>query len=364
VITIGAGTVFEDGITFPSGLDVTIRGAGRDQTFIDASLGSDEAGTFEMINTGQTLATVIENLTIQNGSRGAVAALIGGAVAMRGTSLTLRRVDFVANTAPGGATAVNARDAVDLRIEDCRFFENTATSILTRGLNSVELVNCVIGDANLPFSTYDAAVLVNCTIDGSVRARGDAAVALINSIVTGNLQQQDNSTFANSRSMYSGATGDNIDGLPTFVDAASHDYRLAAGSLGIDAADGDAYATAGGGATDVMGLARTVDDCATADSGNGSPAFLDMGAYEYAGTTSPDSDGDGAPDDCDACPNRKPGDVNGDGDVSGADAAAMAAALLDAASATADDLCAADVNGDGTVDGEDVQGFVGLVMGA
>ena len=53
-----------------------------------------------------------------------------------------------------------------------------------------------------------------------------------------------------TRSLYPGATRDNIDGVPTFVDAANDDLRLAVGSLGIDAADYDAYVAAGGGATD------------------------------------------------------------------------------------------------------------------
>ena len=66
-----------------------------------------------------------------------------------------------------------------------------------------------------------------------------------------------------------------IDAPPQFVDAEGGDLHLASGSPGIDAGDGDAAPE-----TDIDGAAR-VDDPATTDTGVGTPAHTDMGAYEY-----------------------------------------------------------------------------------
>ncbi|MCA9254197.1 MAG: hypothetical protein KDA33_01110, partial [Phycisphaerales bacterium] len=182
--------------------------------------------------------------------------------------------------------------------------------------------------------------------------------------------------------LYAGATGDNIDGAPTFVDAASGDYRLAPGSLGIDAADYNTYLTSFGSSSDLSDATRTVDSC-IADTGSGLISYLDIGAYETQ-DDGPDSDGDGVPDACDVCPgfddnidsdgdgvpdgcdtpcgNLQLGDVDGNAVVEFADAAAMSAILLDPASATADQQCAADVNQDGGIDGLDIQAFVNLLL--
>jgi hypothetical protein len=73
-----------------------------------------------------------------------------------------------------------------------------------------------------------------------------------------------------------------------------------------------------------------------------------------------DTDGDGALDDCDACPNRRPGDVNGDGVTNPMDVPAFAAVLLNPAAATPDERCAADVNEDMDASGLDIQAFVDL----
>jgi|GEM_PF-3336713 len=83
----------------------------------------------------------------------------------------------------------------------------------------------------------------------------------------------------------------------------------------------------------------------------------------YATCVSPtDMDDDGLPDSCDACPNRKTGDVNGDSLVSIDDVASFAAILLDPASASDDDFCAADVNEDNAVNGLDIQPMMELLL--
>ncbi len=74
-----------------------------------------------------------------------------------------------------------------------------------------------------------------------------------------------------------GRTGWFIIGTPSYVDTAAHDYHLKKGSLGIDTGSVDVrYATSLG---DLEGKNRTVDG-----DGNGA-AQIDLGAYEYQGTT-------------------------------------------------------------------------------
>jgi len=75
-----------------------------------------------------------------------------------------------------------------------------------------------------------------------------------------------------------------------------------------------------------------------------------------------DTDGDGLPDGCEACANRQLGDVNGDSVVSIDDVASFVAVVLDPASASADDFCAADVNEDLAVNGLDIQSMMSLLL--
>ena len=83
----------------------------------------------------------------------------------------------------------------------------------------------------------------------------------------------------------------NIDADPLFVDTDSDDYRIAAGSPAIDAADSDAVPLAGA-SLDIDGRLRFIDDPDTDDTGNGKPTYLDMGAHEFQ-TCPADIDGDG-----------------------------------------------------------------------
>ena len=109
-----------------------------------------------------------------------------------------------------------------------------------------------------------------------------------------------------TRSIFSGASGDNLDVDPMFVDSANGDYRLLAGSPAIDAGDSRHPMLMGSGAADLGGNARLIDDLAVADTGVAdATGVVDIGAFE----------GGCALLVLDPCP----GDINGDGIVDTAD---------------------------------------------
>jgi len=70
----------------------------------------------------------------------------------------------------------------------------------------------------------------------------------------------------------SGQGPGNINADPLFADPSNGNFKLAPNSPCIDAADGDAASSA-----DILGRPR--HDDATADSGTGTPTYVDMGAF-------------------------------------------------------------------------------------
>jgi len=70
----------------------------------------------------------------------------------------------------------------------------------------------------------------------------------------------------------------NIEANPQFIDPATGDFHLQADSPCIDAGDNSAPALP---ANDFEGDARKIDAPTVADTGNGTPPIVDMGADEY-----------------------------------------------------------------------------------
>ncbi|HPF39085.1 MAG TPA: right-handed parallel beta-helix repeat-containing protein [Phycisphaerae bacterium] len=84
---------------------------------------------------------------------------------------------------------------------------------------------------------------------------------------------------------------------------------------------------------------------------------------QFASSIYADRDSDGIPDIEDACIERRPGDVSGDGVVNGSDVADFVAVLM-GASTSGDAYCASDVNQDGVVSPADLPAFVVLLVGS
>ncbi|MBK8270869.1 MAG: hypothetical protein IPK83_22190 [Planctomycetes bacterium] len=365
VIELGACTILERGIVLHN-KSVTLRGQGAESTVID---GDHVPGVIFTMENGD--ASVLENISIQNGVANSGN---GGVVSVESSSsTTFRHCIFKGNDAGphrDGALEITGAAA---RLEACAFADNTSgrdSSAIGASFGaSMTLINCLFhgnGGAATTVLAYQSTVnLLNCTFVDQLDQRILQAQSNGSITAGNNVFHADAPVFSGditiSTSVYAGATGTNIDGVPTIVDAANGDYRLAPGSLGLDAADYDVYVAVGGGATDLAGATRTVDSCID-DTGVGSVTYLDMGAYESQ-SDGPDDNGNGVPDICDGpCGTLQIGDVDANGLVDVLDADSLTAFLLDDSGASGDQHCAADVNQDGSVDGRDVQAFVNLLL--
>lgn len=306
VIEIGAGTIFEDNIIFPNGIDFTLRGAGMDVTIIDGGAVSDANPVLRLLNTSQSASAAIEDLTLANSIN---TSTNGGAVALQNASPTFRRVAFrnCVGSDPGTA-CISAPAGCSSLFDRCVFTGSSASFFVARfTASNPTLVQCLFADnaVTTACSLQDGSigVFLNCTISATSRSiavvnGAPSMIQATNCVLLGIQIVSHGGTITQSRCLSPGAAGDNIDGSPTFVDAAMGDYRLASGSLGIDAADSAAYAAVGGGLFDLAGAARSNNDSGVADTGSGPFTFLDVGAYEFQGHTPPscpaDQNGDGA----------------------------------------------------------------------
>ncbi len=304
-INLGACTFYEDNLVMPSGVDLRIVGAGIGSTIIDGE-DDDDDSVFLFQDTLQTENTLIQGMTITNGGGPAVSAVAA--------KPTISNVHFKNCT----GTAMTLRD--DLLVDRCVFSgNNTSYETVSIAEGGPTFLDCLFyNNSNIDIVVNNeegTAKFVNCTMigDGEVmQLRPLSSTQMTNSIVEGWINQL--GTLAAWNNIYWGASGDNIDGNATFVDRDNADFRLAAGSLGIDGGDYDEFIAAGGEAT----LDRPLDDLGIANTGSGVSPYLDLGPFEFQGLT--DSDGDGVGDSIDLCPGFDDSqDVDGDGIPDGCD---------------------------------------------
>ncbi len=168
-----------------------------------------------------------------------------------------------------------------------------ATNSATVTLNSNLIVNN--GDAGLEAASTSQVLAVNNTIDGNSRGvvstGAGTNVELVNNLVSfqtavgvasesgGTVSLSFNDVFNPGSLNFSGlddptGSNGNVSADPVYVDSASDNYGLDEGSPAIDAADGNAAP-----ATDFADNVR-VDDPAIANTGTGTPDFVDIGALE------------------------------------------------------------------------------------
>jgi hypothetical protein len=257
-------------------------------------------------------------------------------------------------------------------------YQSTATLVNCALVGNTAVTGAAIYGAY--YSGFDKTSLYNCTICGN-NGGGLYACGLYNCINWGNssteLHLMDYPVGGASYSDIEGGCESgpgNIQDDPLFVSlpspgldgvwgTADDDY----GNLGlrpnspcIDAAantyvPADTYDIDGDDNTaeplpfDLSGQPRFHDDPSTPDTGSGTPPLVDIGAYEFQGTS------------------YARGDLNCDGSINGYDIDPFVLALTDSAAysaAFADcDYMLADINGDGAVNGYDIDPFVQCLTG-
>lgn len=224
------------------------------------------------------------------------AAVTGGGFDNPVGSPTLINCEFIGNSAPAGG---GMRDYVGSpKLTNCTMVANTATT-----------------GGGMYFAQYGNARISNCIFWGNTDSSGSTESAQLH-VFSGPPLLNYSTVQGWTGSL--GGTG-NIGDDPLFVDAdgadgipgnQDDDLRLTAESPAIDAGDNEALAPSI--TTDLDGHPRFVDVLATADTGNGVTAIVDMGVYEYydcngngiqddediAAGTSTDCSGDGVPDEC------------------------------------------------------------------
>ncbi len=138
-------------------------------------------------------------------------------------------------------------------------------------------------NANGEITAVNCTFALNSATNGNALFLGPSVVAMTNCILWdgGNeISNNDGSITINYTDVQGGWPGTgNIDADPLFVDDASGDLHLSAGSPCIDA--GNNFAVPFFITTDLDGNPRFVDDPATKDTGFGDPPIVDMGAYEF-----------------------------------------------------------------------------------
>ena len=398
-IVLGPCALLARGVTI-TGKIVTIRGQGAELTFLDGA--GNNGPMFEVRSSSNV---TFEDVTFRNGFASGLAGFTAGVSVETNSGIVFRDCNFeniIAADLTFGAVRISQSTAL---FEQCRFSNNDTSATIgsPAAISSVgcdlRLVNCLfdgnrVGGFGQVINLADTTgSIVNCTFadfngDEFIFAHGNSTqLDLINSVFdnsTPTVTVSSGATVTTTRCLHPGATGDNIDGGPTFVDRAGGDYQLAPGSFGIDAADYDFYDAVGGGSSDLTGAIRSLDTCID-DAGIGAVTFLDMGAYETQ-SDGPDADNDGIADVCDNCPenanadqadtdgdgigdacespcgDRLLGDVNDDGTFDIGDTPSFANALLDSTSLSPDDRCAADINRDDAVNSKDIQEFLNLLI--
>ncbi len=237
----------------------------------------------------------------------------GGGMYNNSGSPTVTNCTFSGNRANGGGAILN--DGASSRITNCTFSGNSAGSggaMFNSDAPSATVTNCAFsgnrasGAGGGMYNNGSSPTVTNCTFSGNaaivsgggiynINGIPDSNPTVTNCILSGNSDvsgmgesgqiHTDSGTPTVNYSIveggWSGAGSNNLSSDPMFVNPGADDLRLQSGSPAIDA--GDNTATGLSGVTmDLDGNPRFVEDRLTANTGNGTPPIVDMGAYEFA----------------------------------------------------------------------------------
>jgi hypothetical protein len=224
-----------------------------------------------------------------------------GAAYIKGDA-TFTDCDFGYNYTTGSDNSAHVVIDADVTFRRCKFHDGSAGSASAGPRiegGTVLFENCVVYD-NIA-GTNGAAIqsqggnttVNNCTFSGNTGTNaiymnnGSGSFDFRNCIFWDNTVSNFITIFSGSPTFQycdieGGYTGTgNINSDPLFVGSGFNPYELGAGSPCIDAGDGDAAPT-----NDYLGQAR-VDDPTVTNTGTGTPAYTDIGAYEYVPAAPP-----------------------------------------------------------------------------
>lgn len=233
------------------------------------------------------------------GSNGGAVALLG-----MGTTATLTNCQVSSNSAIQDGGGLYCWDSPSVLLRDCRLEDNSAGSIggaveISDNV-SASLINCILagntaddrGDG-VDVMHSSTAALTNCTFwDHGTVISYDYGTGNVINLSNCILWDQDTAimddgvdavvtvTYSAVQNGYAGAG--NIAVYPVFADPANGDFHLLPGSPCIDAGNNAAAELP---ATDMAGNSRRLDDTGIPDSGSGTAPIVDMGAYEFVGSS-------------------------------------------------------------------------------
>lgn len=258
----------------------------------------------------------------------------GGAFDMNAVVGNFDRCIFVGNSA-SRAGACESYGASQTRYTNCVFRANSATgangggaiwigtSSVVTARNCTLVANTATALAGCVINTSGTSTFANCILWGN---SGPGGTTVGNQIT--NSGGTTLATYCTVQGDYGGTANFPTD--PLFVNAASGDYRLQAGSTAIDSGS-NALATAGV-TTDFNRQPRYRDDPNAANVGTGTGALIDRGAFERQPPCPSDVTWDGTVDAQDIAAllsnwgGTGIGDINADGGVDAQDIAALLSA--------------------------------------
>lgn len=246
---------------------------------------------------GSGPATIIRSAFVDCSAKNGGGVFVAGGSAMLLDGVRFSNCDAIANnSSSGNGGGLNIQPSASLSIrnlilENCSAREGGG-AVLNSGaasvVNALVVGNSATANAGGLRINRDTrlvhATVINNVSEGIRFGSGSTATAslIASSIIRGNTTAQiaGGTPPVRQANIEGGFAGSGvIDLAPIFVDAGARDYRLAAGSAGIDAGSGPDLPV--DVLTDLAGEPRRVNDSLTPDTGTGSAPMADHGAYEY-----------------------------------------------------------------------------------